>query len=260
MFSLLRNRFGIPGVISVIALVFALAGGAFAANDLGDTGSSKATASAKAKRGPKGPKGATGPAGPVGPAGPQGQPGPQGPAGANGKDGAPGPSGAAGTNGISVTSTLEPPGANCSSGGSKFVAASGTTFACNGQSGFTSTLPAGKTEKGTYAYNGSASDTLGVFVPISFNIPLAANLDAAHAVFVPGDGVNPEPANCAGSVANPTATSGYLCVYDSTTSNSAFSVIVDLNVSPGASAAGALMKFTVEADAAWGFGSWAVTG
>ena len=31
MFSLLRNRFGIPGVISVVVLVFAMSGGAFAA-------------------------------------------------------------------------------------------------------------------------------------------------------------------------------------------------------------------------------------
>ena len=33
MFSTLRTRFGIPGVISVIALVFAMLGGAYAANN-----------------------------------------------------------------------------------------------------------------------------------------------------------------------------------------------------------------------------------
>ncbi|HKB50891.1 MAG TPA: hypothetical protein VKC63_05620, partial [Solirubrobacterales bacterium] len=67
MLSPLRNRFGIPGVISVIALVFAMLGGAYAASD---NGSGKATASAKAKAGPRGPRGKTGPAGPAGPAGP----------------------------------------------------------------------------------------------------------------------------------------------------------------------------------------------
>ena len=47
MFSPLRNRFGIPGAISVIALVFAMFGGAYAASD--NSGGGKATASAKKK-------------------------------------------------------------------------------------------------------------------------------------------------------------------------------------------------------------------
>src|SRR5260221_553574 len=68
MFSPLSNRFGIPGVISVIALVFAMLGGAYAASS--NSGGGKASASAKAKKGPRGPKGATGPAGPAGPPGP----------------------------------------------------------------------------------------------------------------------------------------------------------------------------------------------
>ena len=42
MLSPLRNRFGIPGVISVIALVFAMFGGAYAATNSNDGG--KATA------------------------------------------------------------------------------------------------------------------------------------------------------------------------------------------------------------------------
>ena len=70
MFSTLRNRFGIPGVISVIALVFAMFGGAYAASN--SSGGGKATASAKAKQGPRGKTGKTGPAGPAGPAGPVG--------------------------------------------------------------------------------------------------------------------------------------------------------------------------------------------
>jgi hypothetical protein len=90
MLSPLRNRFGIPGVIAVIALVFAMFGGAYAASNK-DGG--KATASAKAKRGPRGPKG---PKGDPGPAGPQGS---AGPAGAPGKDGAAGRSGPPGPEG-----------------------------------------------------------------------------------------------------------------------------------------------------------------
>src|SRR5262245_60915 len=106
MLSPLRNRFGIPGVISVVALVFAMLGGAYAASN-NDNG--KATASAKAKRGPKGPKGATGPTGPAGP---------QGPAGANGKDGSNGANGQEGTNGTNGKSVaVSGTAAGCAEGG-----------------------------------------------------------------------------------------------------------------------------------------------
>jgi len=54
------------------------------------------------------------------------QAGPQGLPGANGIDGA---------DGVSVTSTTEPAGANCADGGSKFTAANGITYACNGAKG-----------------------------------------------------------------------------------------------------------------------------
>jgi Collagen triple helix repeat (20 copies) len=152
MLSPLRNRFGIPGVISVIALVFAMLGGAYAANN---SGGGKATASAKAKRGPKGPKGATGPTGPQGPAGPQGAPGAKGDPGANGAAGAVGPTGPTG-----------PTGAKGATG------ATGPTGA-TGFSGFTETLPSGKTETGTWTV--SFPEVKGFFefqVPISFPIPL----------------------------------------------------------------------------------------
>ncbi len=127
MFSTLRTRFGIPGVISVIALVFAMLGGAYAASS-NDSG--KATASkAKVVKGPRGPKGATGPAGPQGPSGADGK---DGASGSNGKDGA------SGTDGASVTSTeFSGAHAGCSEsrGGSEFVSASDVTYACNGKAG-----------------------------------------------------------------------------------------------------------------------------
>ena len=92
MFSIFRNRFGIPGVISVIALVFAMMGGAVAASN---GGSGNATASAKkgppGPRGPRGKTGATGPAGAQGAVGPAGPKGDTGSAGAPGKTGEPGP-------------------------------------------------------------------------------------------------------------------------------------------------------------------------
>ena len=63
---------------------------------------------------------------PVGPAGPPGPAGAAGPAGA---------SGATGAAGQSVVGASEPAGSNCAAGGVKLVAASGTTFVCNGLNG-----------------------------------------------------------------------------------------------------------------------------
>ncbi len=189
MFSTLRNRFGIPGIISVIALVFAMFGGAYAATN--SSGGGKATASAKAKRGPRGPKGATGPAGPTGlqgplgpagsqgPAGPAGKAGPTGPAGNTGPTGATGnagltgptgptglsgptgstgptgPTGATGATGKSVVTGSEPSGVNCAEGGVWVeVEGSGTKkYVCNGTGGGgggSPTGPAGGALAGTY--------------------------------------------------------------------------------------------------------------
>ena len=56
----------------------------------------------------------------------------------NGKDGAGGQDGAKGAegqDGVSVTSSVEPAGSNCANGGSKFTAANGVTYACNGTNG-----------------------------------------------------------------------------------------------------------------------------
>jgi hypothetical protein len=48
--------------------------------------------------------------------------------------GAAGPSGTAGSAGVSVTTTVEPPGANCPNGGVQLTSASGTSYVCNGAS------------------------------------------------------------------------------------------------------------------------------
>ncbi len=188
MFSPLRNRFGIPGVISVIALVFAMFGGAYAATDSSDDG--KATASAKGKRGPKGPKGAKGAkgdTGPAGPAGPQGPAGAKGDAGSNGSNGTDGQDGEDGTSVTSEEFTGTKEGKCVGAGGSKFVSASGNTFACNGKEGSPWTaggfLPSKKSMTGTWAVgsgglgqvNFEAETTAGVatqYVPISFPLPL----------------------------------------------------------------------------------------
>jgi hypothetical protein len=211
MFSTLRTRFGIPGVISVIALVFAMFGGAYAASN--SSGGGKATASAKAKKGPTGPKGAKGATGPAGAQGPAGPAGAKGDAGANGANGAAGPTGPTGT-----------------AGAKGATGAAGAT----GFSGFTETLPSGKTETGSWAISVAATGFMQSYGSISFPIPLAqAGEEEGDAVAfneaetrngkfgkneiseescVPGE---PEcvATGCTGTAAKPTAPPGKLCVY-----------------------------------------------
>jgi Collagen triple helix repeat (20 copies) len=271
MFSTLRDRFGIPGVISVIALVFAMFGGAYAASNSSDGG--KATASAKAKRGPKGPKGAPGPAGPTGPAG---QAGPKGDAGAKGSDGA---AGAAGLAGTSVVSSVAPPEpAHCENGGSKFVAGTKTTYACNGANGedgspwtLGGTLPAGATETGTYSVISETGKSTAfgayVFTNISFNVPLTEPLGGDKAIVVGVGQTNP---TCTGSAANPTAPSGYLCVYEDTRFTEpgdsppeeqlSNPEIYQASGAAGASPFGTFIYYQVHDPRSFAIGSWAVTG
>lgn len=93
MFSL-RNRFGIPGVISVIALVFAMAGGAIAAKKYVITSTGQIKPSVlKALKGNTGKVGVPGAPGAAGAKGDAGAPGGKGDAGAQGN---PGPAGAEG--------------------------------------------------------------------------------------------------------------------------------------------------------------------
>jgi hypothetical protein len=150
MFSTLRTRFGIPGVISVIALVFAMLGGAYAANNT--SGGGKATASARAKKGPRGPKGPKGDTGPAGPAGPQGPKGDTGAAGSNG---------GAGKDGTSVTAKAITGGV-CGAGvsGFEYASASGTNTVCNGKNGTFSTapLPAGQSLTGVWSVTGDGDE------------------------------------------------------------------------------------------------------
>ena len=293
MFSTLRTRFGIPGVISVIALVFAMLGGAWAASKSADSG--KATASAKTKRGPQGPKGATGPAGP------QGVKGDNGSNGANGKDGqsvtgasipvgdACGPgigntgvkytlggtsteicngrNGSNGANGNSVVVTPESPGANCEGGGVKVAVQNtpGQSFVCNGKEGsgggggggFPETLPAGKTETGTWA-QGFNDGGLSL-VPLTFNIPLE-EAPELHFVNAAGEERSDEAPpgtveNCFGSPANPTAPPGHLCIYAAIQEGGTFPGYVNLT---STFRSGAIFPYEA-ANGNFAWGTWAVT-
>ncbi len=262
MFQALRKHLTPSTFIAFLALVFALTGGAFAASSHGGGAGSKATASAtrgtsvavtakskakpKAKvgpRGPAGPKGATGPAGPAGAAGvgTPGAAGPQGPAGAAGAKGETGPAGTNGTNGT------------------------------NGTTGFTETLPPEKTETGVWVepqgVEYPTAQTNFIDVPISFAIPLEAELEASNVHFIEPNAT--PPAGCKGNVAKPEAASGNLCVFAAVNEgngpgNRFFpSFINPTGKTPAvASKTGTLMSFELDEsyeEAASAHGTWAVT-
>jgi hypothetical protein len=87
MFDAIRRSFSVPTAVAVVALVFAMTGGAFAAKDY-VAGPAKASKK-QANRGPRGRRGPRGPQGPQGLAGPKGDTGPRGEAGAKGNTGDP---------------------------------------------------------------------------------------------------------------------------------------------------------------------------
>ncbi len=269
MFSTLRNRFGIPGVISVIALVFAMFGGAYAASNT--SGGGKATASAKAKQGPRGKTGKTGPAGPAGAQGPAGPAGPAGAPGAAGEEGATGPTGKTG-----------PAGANGVDGATGATGPEGSPWTVGG------TLPAGETETGTWGMGTVSAAAIvpfnPVYVPISFSIPLAAPFDNAgcaeadrdpcQAHYIRANGKEFDEflhelvtsSKCTGSVAAPSALPGNLCIYagfEEKTDNVFNTQITvpssELVSSAGAGKSGALLLVTPAEGGAHSLGTWAVT-
>ncbi len=119
-----------------------------------------------------------------------------------------------------------------------------------------------KTETGTWGVNASTADSFGVFVPISFTIPLETALDAAHAIYVPSSGPNPDAVHCPGNAADPSAASGYLCIYEGMINALAFSgeIYSPDGAGPGVGVTGAAVVFGALGNGAYGLGTWAVTG
>ncbi len=226
MFSAIPRRMRVSPatVIATLALVFAMTGGAYAAKKYLITSTKQISPSVlkslQGKAGAPGSNGAQGPGGPAGPAGPQG------PGGSGGSEGKTGPAG------TSVASSVEPKGVNCKEGGSKFSAASGTTYACNGEKGkdgapgpLLEALPAGKTLRGAFAAAGYAAEgvTAGadfgkVKAAASFAFPVSAE-PAFHYIPVgQGAGEGHESpfivsGECTGTSGNPGAAEGNLCVF-----------------------------------------------
>ena len=254
MIGSIRKRLSYANVGVTLALVFAMTGGAYAAGHYVITSTKQIKPSVlKQLQGKTGKAGKTGPAGTAGLAGPAG---PTGPKGANGTNGAPGTNG---TNGTSVTSSEENPGANCKAGGSKFVAANGTTYACNGENGSPwtagGTLPPGATETGVWSLTGGGNGE--TYVPLSFTIPLAQPLGSSQVHYVPEKGAGV----CKGTAEEPTAPSENLCVYQSALNSATAGGIWNFSgLEAGTSVSGAYVFFEGVTSSSSGLGTWAVTG
>ncbi len=202
MFSTLRKhvRVSPAGMIAMLALIFAMSGGAYAASKYVITTTKQIKPSVlKSLQGKTGPAGAPGPAGPAGPGGAQGAQGPAGPAGPQGTPGGKGETGSQGTKGTT--------GAAGATGPKGATGATGTT-------GYTETLPSGKTETGQWATYGAASGSGELRADtISFTIPLAV----APANFEVVTTAQKETSHCPGGITKPEATAGYLCLFEGET-------------------------------------------
>jgi len=202
MHARLREPFGKAGLtVAVIALVFAMLGGAYAAGKLTSTQKKEVEKIAKKFQG-------TGPQGPAGQDGAKGDTGQNGAKGDTGQNGAKGDSG---VNGVSPTGTsFSGAQGGCTEGGVKFTGAN-TTYACNGAkgaTGFTETLPQGETETGTWGFSPKGAE-LG-FIGMPLNIPLPEELGAVSTSIVFNA---PGTTDCPGTIAAPEAAPGKFCIY-----------------------------------------------
>lgn len=254
-----RKHFNTGTVIAIVAMVFAMTGGAYAAKKFLITSTKQISPSVlKALAGKPGAAGAQGPAGPAGPAGPQGAAGAagsKGETGAAGKEGAQGkqgPTGAAGAKGAAgaagPTGPTGPEGSPWSAGG---------------------TLPSRKTETGTWA--GTMYDIpegKEVQIPISFPIPLKAGSEEAYVLdkkeTEEGKGEGHEK-GCTGTVEEPVAPPGLLCIYtfEEELNQSEISPLVDFNGAFGYSPTGTVILVGADANSSGASarvqGSFAVT-
>jgi hypothetical protein len=220
MVSTIHQKLGTAGfVLSIVALVAALGGGAYAAGG-GLSGRQKKEVEKIAKKyaGKPGATGATGATGPAGAAGTAGGVGPEGKAGPEGKQGLRG----------------NP-----------------------GETGFTAVLPEGETETGAWSV-GYSQAFEAVQVSLSYNIPLSAPA-AVHYVDTAGEeviegGVQPST-ECLGTAAEPTAAPGSVCLYGEHETNAGFNAETFF-IHPAAT--GATVSFVDQAGGSAN-GTWAVT-
>lgn len=241
MLDVIRRRVSATTLVAVLALVFAITGGAYAASRYVVTStkqiSPKVLKALKGSAGASGKTGANGTPGPTGGAGSQGAQGPAGPAGGKGETGAAGAPGKEGA-----------------------LGKEGSPWAAGG------TLPTGRTETGAWSIQTNSEEDLSPTF-VSFPIPLAEGLSNEHVFFIePGQEGVQHPVECPGSVANPEAATGDLCVYTKLFAGELkpFTTPIDepsgTFSNPGAGVSGAILWFSPEAKEPIGaWGTWAVT-
>jgi hypothetical protein len=267
--SIRKKQLNATTALAMLALVFGMTGGAWAAKKYLITSTKQISPSVlKALKVP-GKNGANGTPGAAGTAGPGG---PQGPAGNTGGAGTNGTNGANGTNGESVT-VAKASVSECKEGGTKFSNATGAGKACNGEKGVLhagETLAAGATETGVLAapstpaeiqLGGGVDGLDAVVAPISFTIRLAA----APTVHVFKKGVTPTAGSgCTGTAEAPGAESGNLCVFIADEANVEVAATYS-PMPPGLETSGTTGTVLVatptnEAKPVTVTGTWAVTG
>jgi hypothetical protein len=259
MLSRIHHKLGTAGfIISIVALVAALGGGAYAASG-GLSGKQKKEVEKIAKKfaGKPGKNGTNGTNGANGPTGPAGAKGDAGAAGTNGT------SGTNGTDGVSVTSKSVSVGASACEGrgGSEFKSSSpAPTFACNAET--SGELSPGATETGVWSVGQlpevePAGTPAFAYVPISFPSPLPEG-EAPLTVELIEEGAT--GTGCKGTAEEPTAEEGFLCVYMTPTSGElTLLAALDPNVetpAAGAGRNGTILELTYEGFAR-GYGTWA---
>jgi hypothetical protein len=198
----IREPFGKAGLtVAIIALVFAMVGGAYAAGKLTTKQKKEVEKIAKKYAGKPGSPGAAGTAGTNG---------------TNGKDGTNGTSGAAGK-GVVVETVNTGVATECSKlGGTSFhpEGSASKSFACNGKEGKEGnpwtelgTLPEGATETGAWGTQSAGAGS--IYVPVSLPLPMA--VESPKLVVLKSDESNAE---CPGITAGvPSAEPGNICLY-----------------------------------------------
>jgi hypothetical protein len=253
MFSRLRKRVTYTNVAMTLAFVFAMTGGAYAASKYVITSTKQIKPSVltalKGKAGNTGPAGAKGETGAAGPAGAKGE---TGAAGAKGETGAKGDAGSEG-----------PEGKKGEEGKPGPAGAKGAT----GATGPQGPLQSGKTETGMWSF--STGEKNQVIASISFTLPLQKELGETEVEYVESGSTT----KCPGTVKEPSATPGNLCVYQDEANGvtsghlivpSIAELISSLEKSEpakqGARESGAVLFFTKNGtDEPYGDGTWAVT-
>jgi hypothetical protein len=119
-------------------------------------------------------------------------------------------------------------------------------------------LAAGKSERGYYAAWGIGGGYLGT--AITYQVPLSAPLDATHVHFVKTGTTVPA---CTGDAATPTAASGNLCVYETSSGGATFGNIFPQSTGGGTGSdldGFGIWFIATGSTGDWTYGSWAVTG